>query len=87
MARTRSITKQVRFNKADYEATYVQHSDGSYEVVLGRQLIRIPYHTSTGRGRFERAGFAAHVGKWESGRFASPKRALAAACKMLRSNG
>lgn len=82
-----SITKQVRFNHAILEATYVQHSDGNYDVVLGRKLIRIPYHTGTGRGRFERAGFAAHVGRWESGRFATPKRALAAACKMLRSTG
>lgn len=87
MARTRSITKQVRFNHATIEATYVEHADGSYDVVLGRKMIRIPYHERVGRGRFERAGFAAHVGRWESGRFPTPKRALAAACKMLSSNG
>ncbi len=93
MARTRTVTKQVKFGGKTIPATYSQNRDGSFRVALGdvgarsTTYIEIPNLPGSGRGRFERAGYASIVGKWESARFPTPQQALAAACKMLRSNG
>lgn len=91
MARTRTVTKQVKFAGNLLPASYTQNRDGTFTVMLitsrRPKTIDIDFQESSGRGPFERKGFRSVVGTWESPRFPTPKGALAAACKMIRSNG
>ena len=91
MVRTRVVTKQVKFAGNLLPATYTRNEDGTYAVDLGQGKrathIDIDFQKSSGRGPFDRKGYRAVVGNWETPRLPTPQRALRAACRMLRSNG
>jgi len=86
-----TITKQVLASGKFTTAKYTKYSDTKYmiEIAIGEipAKIKIAYCKGAGRNPFDRSGYEAWVRSWRSKRWPTPQKALAAACKMLSSNG